>query len=277
MHRACRFGRQAEAEPRIINRSLRAAGVRGVAPLRVAVCVAACAATTGIEWRKTVIDRTSSGRAGKAVQIFMGLLISKTSLSEQRRHISVHAPDFISCAYDGTVNRISRFLKRLFRKDDEEEVWASVVLLMRETPVLDDEALIAALSRAFKNPEKIEIIARLPNVRVLRIVTILVSVNIADAPYFDPAPHMNAAGHSAYDRAWAEQKASLSIDAPQSKGRPKEDRMAAYKVLMALAEQLWNDTCTGLYLPAEGVTAPSMGAWGPTLRWFGENKALQKS
>ncbi|MBT9331179.1 hypothetical protein [Paracidobacterium acidisoli] len=172
------------------------------------------------------------------------------------------------------LQRLGQFLGR---KRNDKEVWASVVLLLQTAPSLSDEALLAAARAAYRNIENVEIVGRLDNTRILRISSLLISVIIADAPYIHPSHPVEEASQSAYDRAWSEQRAWLSIDAPQTTGKPKEARMAVYKVLMVLAEHLWSDQCTGLYLPAEGITAPSMGEWGPTLRWFGENQERRRS
>jgi hypothetical protein len=165
-------------------------------------------------------------------------------------------------------------LKKLFsKKSEDEEVWASAVLLQRTTLSISDEQLMSAANEAFKN---VTLVTAKANCRVLQVATTLISVTVGDNPYFDPEPHQAMAQQSAYDKAWAEHRGWISIDAPQSKGKPKNIRIEVYKVLFPLVEKLWNDNCTALYLPAEGITAPSMGGFGATLRWFSTNRYLKK-
>jgi hypothetical protein len=166
-------------------------------------------------------------------------------------------------------------LRSLFgkNKSKDKDVWASVVLLQREAPLLDEVKVMAAATAAFKN---VTLIASKNDLWVLQIATTFVSVTVGHKPYFDPEPHQAVAQESEYDRAWAEQRAWVSLDLPQSKGKPKDVRIAAYRGLLPLAEKLWTDDCTGLYLPAEGITAPNMGNYGATLRWSGMNRHLRK-
>jgi hypothetical protein len=160
------------------------------------------------------------------------------------------------------------------RRQKDEEVYASVVMLLRSPSTLPDEALKAAADRAYREFEYVGAVA---GTRTITVQTTVISIQSKNGFYFDPAQDKASAETNVFARAWAEHTAWLTVDLPQSLGKSKDLRIKSYAISLPLVEQLWDRNCTGLYLPAEGITAPSTGSYASSLKWFSENKQLRKA
>ncbi len=168
------------------------------------------------------------------------------------------------------IKRVLGRLKRLFtRRSEDEEKYSSVVMLLRVTSILSEDNMNTAAGRAFKEFKYVGEFAGRHN---FVVATTVLTIESRDGFYFDPEQDKAAADTNLFARTWAEHTAWLSIDLPQSVGKPKGMRMKSYAVTLPLAEQLWNGNCTGLYFPAESITVPNIGGFNESLSWYTKNR-----
>jgi hypothetical protein len=147
-------------------------------------------------------------------------------------------------------------------------------MLLRAPSSLSDEGLRSAAARAYREFEYVGAVA---GTRTITVKSTIISVQSKNGFYFDPERDKAVAETNVFARAWAEHNAWLAVDIPQSLGKPKELRVKSYTISLPLVEQLWDGNCTGLYLPAEGITAPSTGTYSSSLKWFSGNRQLSKA
>jgi len=151
----------------------------------------------------------------------------------------------------------------------EEEPYPSVVLLLESPRILSPESVVQIAVQALGEAEGIPTVARRPGrgSYLLRVSDILFGLRSGRSRYPGPGPETN----QVRQRAWDRHRAWLAIEYPEGPKTPESEWPACYKLLLLMANQIWDDDCLALYIPREGVTVPNMGDLISSLRWAGRN------
>jgi hypothetical protein len=93
-------------------------------------------------------------------------------------------------------------LNRLFNRksEEDEEAYASVVMLLRSPSTLTDEHLKAAAAKAYKSFEYAGIVS---GTRAIVVKATILTVQSKSSFYFDPEQDKAAAATDVFARAWA--------------------------------------------------------------------------
>src|ERR1035438_8619821 len=101
-------------------------------------------------------------------------------------------------------------------------------------------------------------------------------IRVSDVPFLLRSGRSRYRRHGdetnqARQRVWDRHKAWLAVDYPDGPKMPESAWPSFYKLLFLMANQMWDENCLGLYLPAQGVTVPNMGDLIGSIRWAGNN------
>lgn len=160
-------------------------------------------------------------------------------------------------------------LQSLFRKKQgENDMPYSIVMLLRSPFTISKEVLEAAASKAYKvsydGSHEMYCVVQKPPVTMMKAGGSLITVLEVAEPYLGD-PYKVAQGFSG-DRlreAWGEHRTWAAFDL-MNRDIPKKQ---AYRVLAALVAELLDDRCAGIYLPKENhFTIQSDGAAAAHLR-----------
>jgi hypothetical protein len=151
---------------------------------------------------------------------------------------------------------------------DEDPVPSLILLL--ETPFdLTKESALQLAVQAWGESAEEPALVRSPRrgSYVIRVSNLLFGLRAERARYEAPRREPNAVRQ----RVWDHHRAWLGIEYPEGPKTPESQWPACYKLLFLLANQIWDDSCLGIYLPREGVTVPNMGDLISSIRWAGNN------
>lgn len=167
-------------------------------------------------------------------------------------------------------HKVIRFLGSVVSgSPTEEEPRPSLVLLLEAPVELTRETALELAAQAWGGPDSQPSIAGRPGKGrwLVRVSDVLFGLRSAHARYREPGPEAN----EVRQRAWDRHRAWLEVDYPEGPKIPESEWPSCYKLLFLMANQLWNENCLGLYLPAQDITIPNMGDLIASIRWAGNN------
>ncbi len=150
--------------------------------------------------------------------------------------------------------RIPEAIQRLFRKKQaDDDMPYSIVMLLRSPFKMTDEVLAAAASRAFgvayDGSNAMYFVMLSPVLKVVKAGKATISLLESARPYFgDPAESAKTFDHPELRKAWAQHRGWVAFDLMGSDLSKKR----SYRLLAALVAELLDDRCAGIYLPKEG-------------------------
>ena len=160
-------------------------------------------------------------------------------------------------------------LQGLFRKkQDDDDMLYSIVMLMRSPFAMSKEVLEAAACRAYGVPydgsHEMYFVVREPVLTVVKAGGSVIKVLEAAEPYLgDPDDVAQGFADKRLENAWIEHHTWVAFDL-MNRDVPKKQ---AYGVLAALVAELLDVRCAGIYLPRENqFTIQSDGSAAEHLR-----------
>lgn len=164
-------------------------------------------------------------------------------------------------------------LQGLFRKkQDEDDMPYSIVMLLRSPFAMSKEVLEVAASKAYGFPydgsHEMYFVVQNPRLTFVKAGSLLISVLEITEPYLDD-PDEVAQGFKdkRLGAAWTEHRNWAAFDL-RNREVPKKQ---AYRALAAIVAELINARCTGIYLPRENrFTMQSDGSAAEHLRRLGD-------
>jgi hypothetical protein len=154
--------------------------------------------------------------------------------------------------------RILDSILGLFRKKQpDDDMPYSIVLLLRSPFKMTEEILAAAASRAYGvaydgSSEK-HFVMLSPILKIVKADKSTISLLESARPYFDdPEVTAKKFNHPELRKAWAQHRGWVAFDLMQS----DLEKRQAYGVLAALVAELLDDRCAGIYLPKESQFTP---------------------
>jgi hypothetical protein len=167
------------------------------------------------------------------------------------------------------IRRAVRFLGNVVTGSpiEEEVPCPSLVLLLASPVQMTHEIVVELAAQAWGGPEGASI-ARGHEGRWL--------IRVSEVPFLlrSGQHRYRRHGHEtnqARQRVWERHKAWLAVDYPDGPKVPESAWPSFYKLLFLMANQMWNENCLGLYLPAQRVTVPNMGDLIESIRWAANN------
>jgi hypothetical protein len=174
-----------------------------------------------------------------------------------------------------------RWLNKLLGKESaaegESDPVSVVVLLRRPISFSDQELLeLADQTWGLNGPDgrvSPSLVGRTKSgktgqARLLRVNMLHIAIITAAEPYFANRKTEVNSPRDVIEAAWNDQSAWMAIDYHRTKFDKPASRYTTYQVLLLFANKLWDDNCTGLYLPLEGVTMPRLGSLIESLKWW---------
>jgi hypothetical protein len=146
-------------------------------------------------------------------------------------------------------------LQGLFRKkQDDDDMLYSIVMLLRSPFAMSKEVLEAAACRAYGVPydgsHEMYFVVRKPALTVVKAGGSVIKVLEAAEPYLgDPDDVARGFADTHLKSAWIEHHTWVAFDL-MNRDVPKKQ---AYGVLAALVVELLDVRCAGIYLPGEPV------------------------
>ncbi len=167
-----------------------------------------------------------------------------------------HAIRFLGSVVSGSPN-------------EEGEPCPSVVLLLESPMELTRERALELAAQAWGGTESPPSVAGRPRRGkwLVRVSDVLFGLRTGRSRYRSPGHEPN----QARQRAWDRHNAWLAVDYPEGPRMPESEWPSCYKLLFLMANQLWDENCLGLYLPAQRITIPNMGDLIASIRWAGNN------
>lgn len=144
-------------------------------------------------------------------------------------------------------------LRGVFRKkQDDDDLPYSIVMLLRSPFTMSEEVLTAAASRAYRVPydgsQEMYFVMRSPQLTVVKSGTSAISLLEAAQPYLgEPDEVAQGFKDTRLRTAWKEHRTWAAFDL-MNRDVPKKQ---AYRVLAALVAELLDARCAGIYLPKE--------------------------
>lgn len=134
---------------------------------------------------------------------------------------------------------------------------------------LTREMTLDLAAQAWGGPESPPSIAGRPGGGkwLVRVSNVLFGIRARRTRYRGPGYEPN----EVRQRAWDRHRAWLAVDYPEGPRMPEAEWPACYKLLFLMANQLWDENCLGLYLPAQKITIPNMGDLIASIRWAANN------
>jgi len=164
--------------------------------------------------------------------------------------------------------KIWQRLSNLWRRQEEDDMPCSIVLLLREPHFFSKKELEAAGERGWGKPfngeaDPMYFVVQSGAVTMVKAGSSLVHVLHAKQPYLD---HIESVARQLpqeeQKRAWREHRAWAALDL-MNKDQPKSE---AYSILARFALQLGDSNCAAVYLPKDSVLMPNDGAAEEGLR-----------
>jgi hypothetical protein len=164
-------------------------------------------------------------------------------------------------------------LRGLFRKkQDDDDMPYSIVMLLRSPFAMSEEVLEAAASKAYGVPydgsHEMYFVTRNPLLTMVKAGASLINVLEAAEPYLgNPAEVAQGFKNKRLGSAWTEHHTWVAFDLMNRDVAKKQ----AYWVLAALVAELLDTRCAGIYLPKENqFTIQSDGSTVAHLRRLGD-------
>jgi hypothetical protein len=169
------------------------------------------------------------------------------------------------------IRKMIRFLGSVLSGSphEEEEPCPALVLLLGSPVELTREKALELATQAWGGPEAPASVARRARMGrwLVRVSDVLFGIRAGRSRYREPGQESN----QVRQRAWDRHEAWLAVDFPHGPKMPESEWPSCYKLLFLMASTLWDENCTGLYLPVQGVTIPNMGELIASIRWAGNN------
>ncbi len=167
------------------------------------------------------------------------------------------------------IHRAIRFLGSVVTgsPDEEDEPCPSLVLLLESPLQLTRESVLKVAAETWGEPGSEISIARRASGWFIRISEVPFALRTSRHRYRRREQETN----EARQRVWDRHRAWLAVDYPDGPRMPVAAWSTCYKLLFLMANQIWNDNCLGLYLPAQRVTVPNMGDLIGSIRWAANN------
>jgi len=167
------------------------------------------------------------------------------------------------------IHRAIRFLGSVVTgsPDEEDDPCPSLVLLLESPLQLTRQSALNLAAETWGEPGCERSIARRNGGWFIRISDVPFVLRSSRHRYRRHEEEANQARQRVWDRhgAW------LAVDYPDGPRMPVSAWSTCYKLLFLMANQLWDDNCLGLYLPAQQVTVPNMGDLIASIRWAANN------
>jgi len=138
------------------------------------------------------------------------------------------------------------------KKQSDDDMAYSIVMLLRSPFVLSEEILKVAASKAFDVPydgsNEMYFVGWHPRLKTVKAGPFLISLLEAEEPYLgDPAEVAQGFNNKRLEDAWIEHRTWIAFDLMNG-DIPKKK---AYRVLAKLVTELLDARCAGIYLPKE--------------------------
>lgn len=167
------------------------------------------------------------------------------------------------------IHKAIRFLGNVVTgSPNDEEPCPSLVILLASPMQLTQELALDLAAQAWGGSEGQPLIAR-PSGRgwSIRVSHVLFGLRSGRSRY----RRQGHEGNQVRQRVWERHQGWLAVDYPEGPRIPESEWPSCYKLLFLMANQLWNENCLGLYLPAQGVTIPNQGDMISSIRWAANN------
>ncbi len=168
------------------------------------------------------------------------------------------------------IRRATRFLRNVVTgSPDEEEKHPSLVLLLEKPIELTQQATLDLAMQVWGESDTEASIRRGRQGRLwaVRVSDVVFGFRGGSGKYRRPRQESN----QVRQRVWDRHRAWLEVDYPDGARIPEAEWPGCYKLLFLMANHLWDENCTGIYLPVQGVTVPNMGELIASIRWAGVN------
>jgi hypothetical protein len=156
-------------------------------------------------------------------------------------------------------------------KVDEQKVWPSVVMLLKEPVFPNAEEVIKIANACWGQTTPVELAATEDSgsTYTLRRGNKAFSIHQGRRPYDVEGQEPT----EILQRPWDEHRAWLSIDMPLVAEGLRETKAwgESHKLLLIYAFKSWSPNCLAIYFPAEGVTVPNLGDLAESIRWGRQN------
>jgi len=167
------------------------------------------------------------------------------------------------------MRRAMRFLGSVVTgsPDEDEEPCPSLVLLLDSPMELTEGAALDLATQAWGESGSEPSVSNRRGRWHVSVSEILFVLHCGRGPYRRRGHETN----QVRQRVWERQRGWIAVEYPDEPRIPESAWPACYKLLFLMANQLWDDRCLGLYLPAQGITVPNMGDLIGSIRWAGNN------
>lgn len=161
------------------------------------------------------------------------------------------------------------FLKKA--KEDPDEDWPSIVMLLRDPQLPTSEAAVEMARAAWGAAGSVELVGTVgPNNFVIRVSPLTFALHAASERYAVRRPTLPISRQ----QPWEQHQGWFAVDLPRRRCaalREAGQLGAAYQSLLHFVARHWSPNCLAIYFPAEGVSVPNQGDFIQSIRWARQN------